>query len=230
MRWLVDDLASADEEHDIVGIGGTVTADSLASGYRLGVFPMDVPVEGDGIDDGTEVLAWFCPAPRGVLPLDGLRVPRSLAKSCRRFTVTVNSTFDEVLDACADPEREGTWLTPDFIAAYRELHRRGFAHSFESRNCAGDLVGGLIAVEIGGLLCGDTMFHRERDASKVALVALVDVLRSAPGDPRLPGGRLLDVQWATDHLRSLGAVEVSRPDYLRMLDHALALPGAITGR
>jgi len=122
---------------------------------------------------------------------------------------------------CGDPRRPSGWITEQFVEAYAELHRLGWAHSVEARDAEGRLVGGLYGVEVGGLFAGESMFSRERDASKVALVALVDVLRAAPGP-----GRLLDVQWRTEHLATLGVVEVPRRDYLDLLRRALPLPPA----
>ena len=117
--------------------------------------------------------------------------------------------------ACADERRDHGWITDEFIDTYSQLHRMGWAHSVEVWTTAGALAGGLYGIEIGGLFAGESMFHRERDASKVALVALVERLRAAGGD------RLLDVQWCTDHLASLGAIEVSRAEYLSRLQAAL---------
>ena len=247
---LTEDPASSPSElGDIVAIGGEVTADTILQAYARGTFPMamavsdsdavDVGAAADSGDDELEqggvdehsVLAWWSPIARGVLPLDRLRVTRSLAKSCRRFHVTVNRDFDAVLRACADPGRDGTWLEDDFLAAYRELHHRGHAHSLETRTDSGTLVGGLICVEQGGLVNGDSMFHWQRDASKVALVELVRLLRAAPAVPGLPawlGGRVLDVQWTTNHLASLGAVEMTRRDYVRMLPTALSAVSALS--
>ena len=176
------------------------------------------------------ILAWWSPVKRAVLPLSALRVSRSLAKSCRRYEVTVDRDFAQVLRECADPRDNSVWMLPDFIAAYEDLHAQGKAHSVETRDSSGRLVGGLICVEQGGLVNGDSMFHRERDASKVALVALVRMLREAPPAPGLPewiGGRLLDAQWLTPHLASLGAVEITRRDYVRLLPAALAVAPAI---
>jgi leucyl/phenylalanyl-tRNA---protein transferase len=166
-----------------------------------------------------EVLAWWSPDPRGVLPLDGLRVSRSLRRSIARFQVTFDTAFDEVTAACADPSRRGAWITPAITAAYGRLHRLGWAHSVEVRDSDGTLAGGLYGVGIGGLFAGESMFHRRTDASKVALVHLVDRLRHG-------GAHLLDVQWATPHLRSLGVVEVTREEYLRRLGAAVAAPDA----
>ena len=168
-------------------------------------------------------LGWWSPDPRGVLPLDRLRVPRSLRQSCRRYTVTVDQDFDAVIGACADRRRRAGWIGTDFRRAYTELARRGIAHSVEARDRSdGRLLGGLYGVVLGGLFAGESMFHVDpdgRDASKVALVALVTILT----EDAVPG-RLLDVQWITPHLASLGAVAVPRPQYLALLDTALELP------
>jgi leucyl/phenylalanyl-tRNA---protein transferase len=169
-------------------------------------------------EGGALPIGWWCPDPRGVLPLDGLRVSRSLRRSTARFDVTVDAAFDAVVAGCADPSRSGRWITPHVARAYGRLHRTGWAHSVETWR-DGELVGGLYGVAIGGLFAGESMFSRVPDASKVALVRLVEVL-GADGDPR----RLLDVQWRTDHLASLGVVDVPRGEYLRRLARALPLP------
>jgi leucyl/phenylalanyl-tRNA--protein transferase len=162
-------------------------------------------------------LGWWSPDPRGVIPLDGLRVTRSLRKACRRFEVRVDTAFEEVIAACADPDREGAWITPPMRAAYVRLHRLGWAHSVESWTPDGVLAGGLYGLAIGGLFAGESMFHHRTDASKVALVRLVELLREG-------GASLLDVQWLTAHLASLGAVEVSRDRYQQLLAEALSRP------
>jgi leucyl/phenylalanyl-tRNA--protein transferase len=161
-------------------------------------------------------IGWWSPDPRGILPLDGLRVSRSLRRSVARFDVRVDTAFGEVIDACADPRRDGAWINPPLRAAYSELHRLGWVHSVEAWDDDG-LAGGLYGVVIGGLFAGESMFHRRTDASKVALVGLVERLVAG-------GGVLLDVQWATDHLRRLGVIEISRDDYLRRLGDAVELP------
>jgi leucyl/phenylalanyl-tRNA--protein transferase len=172
------------------------------------------------VDDG--MLAWWSPEPRGVLPLDGLRISRSLRKSCSRFEVRVDTAFRQVVAACADRSRVGHWITDEIAAAYLRLHRLGWAHSVEAwSHDDGQLAGGLYGIATGGLFAGESMFHRRTDASKVALVALVDLLGGAAGAAE---GRLLDVQWRTDHLASLGVVEVDRATYRRRLARALALP------
>ena len=181
--------------------------------YRSGIFPMPLQREG--------VIAWWSPDPRAVIPLDGLRVSRSLRKSARRFDIRIDTAFEEVIDACGDPRRPGRWINDDIRAAYLRLHDLGWVHSVEawSRD-DGQLAGGLYGVAIGGLFAGESMFHRATDASKAALVALVDFLRDDGADGT---GRVLDVQWQTRHLASLGAIEIARTDYLRLLETALSL-------
>ncbi len=152
-----------------------------------------------------------------MLPLTGLRVHRSLRKVLPRFEVRVDTAFGDVVRACADPGRDGRWITAGIATAYAELHRLGWAHSVEAWQ-DDELVGGLYGVAIGGLFAGESMFHRARDASKAALVGLVELL--GPTDP----DRLLDVQWRTEHLATLGVVEVPREEYVRRLQRALELP------
>jgi leucyl/phenylalanyl-tRNA--protein transferase len=198
--------------HDLVGVGLDLEPTTLVAAYRAGLFPMR-------LEGRRGPLGWWSPDPRGVLPLDGLRVTRSLRVSCRRYRVTVDTAFDVVVAGCADRRRPNGWIGSDVKAAYGRLHELGVAHSVEAWDDGGGLVGGLYGVAVGGLFAGESMFHRARDASKVALVHLVDLLR-ADGVP----GRLLDVQWTTPHLASLGAVDVPRQEYLRRLQHALDLP------
>jgi leucyl/phenylalanyl-tRNA--protein transferase len=151
-----------------------------------------------------------------VLPLDGLRVSRSLRRACARFEVRVDTAFEAVVDGCADPARPGRWITGAVREAYVGLHRLGWAHSVEVWDDDG-LAGGLYGVAVGGLFAGESMFHRRTDASKVAVVGLVDRLRGG-------GARLLDVQWVTPHLASLGAVDVPRQRYLDLLADAVRQP------
>lgn len=207
-RWDLPDPALAPPGQEVIAIGADLEPGTILAAYRRGLFPMQV-------QDGR--LGWWSPDPRGVLPLDGLRVTRSLARSARRFEVTFDRAFADVMRECGDERRESGWITAEFIEAYTRLHEMGWAHSVEVW-CEGALVGGLYGIEIGGLFAGESMFHRERDASKVALVRLVEKLHACGGS------RLLDVQWCTDHLASLGAVEVTRRAYLRRLVEALALP------
>ncbi len=189
---------------DVVAVGGDLAPGTLLAAYRVGLFPMYLP---------HGPLAWWSPHRRGVIPLDGLKVSRSLRRSVRRFQVTADQRFEEVIGACADESRPGGWITDDIRRAYIELHRLGWAHSVEVW-LGGELVGGLYGVGVAGLFAGESMFHRVSDASKVGLLRLVQRMRAS-------GGRLLDVQWATDHLQTLGAVEVDRVEYRRLLDAAL---------
>ncbi|MGC8627816.1 MAG: leucyl/phenylalanyl-tRNA--protein transferase [Acidimicrobiales bacterium] len=199
--------AAAAKGGELVAVGGDLEPGTLLAAYRCGLFPMPVGKR----------LAWWSPDPRGVVPLDGLVVSRSLRMSCRRYEVRFDTAFGEVIAACADPSRPGGWIDRNVRVAYTRLHELGWAHSVEAWDEAGELAGGLYGVLVGGLFAGESMFHRGRDASKVALVALVKALRAG-------GARLLDVQWVTPHLASLGAVPVSRERYLSLLQEALAVP------
>jgi leucyl/phenylalanyl-tRNA--protein transferase len=196
---------------DVLAIGADLDPGTVFAAYCRGLFPMH-------LDTGE--LAWWSPDPRGVLPLDRLRVTKSLRASTRRYRVTVDAAFADVMAGCADERREQGWITPDFVEAYSELHRMGWAHSVEAWDATGDLAGGLYGVSIGGLFAGESMFHRATDASKVALVALVGILGEDGQD------RLLDVQWRTEHLATLGVIEIPRREYLSRLDAALLLPSA----
>lgn len=210
-RWTFGDPAGFDALDDLVAIGADLEPGTLLAAYRRGLFPMPSGTPGDPV-------YWFCPVRRGVLPLDRLRVSRATRRARRDFEIRVDTAFAEVVAGCADPSRPSGWIDRDIAAAYLRLHELGWAHSVEAWQ-DGRLAGGLYGVSIGGLFAGESMFHRVRDASKVALVALVDLLTDEHVDRRL-----LDVQWLTPHLASLGAVEVPRTAYLRLL--AAALPAA----
>jgi leucyl/phenylalanyl-tRNA--protein transferase len=210
-RWAFGDPSGYDALDDLVAIGADLEPGTLLEAYRRGLFPMPSGAKGDP-------MFWFCPVRRGVIPLDGLRVSRSLRRSRREFEVRVDTAFADVLAGCADPARPSGWIDGDIAAAYLRLHELGWAHSVEVWR-DGRLAGGLYGVSIGGLFAGESMFHLERDASKVALVALVEALR----DEHVRD-RMLDVQWLTPHLASLGAVELPRAAYLRRLPLALAVP------
>lgn len=184
---------------------------TLLAAYCQGIFPM--------AHHRTGTVYWYDPDPRTILPLDGFIVPRRLARTVRsgRFEVRVNSAFRQVMEACAEPapDREQTWISPAFVAAYTELHQLGFAHSVEAWR-EGQLVGGLYGVAVRGLYAGESMFSRERDASKVALVHLVERLQRG-------GFVLLDTQYRTDHLARFGAQEISRAAYKLRLAEALRI-------
>lgn len=197
---------------DLVAVGADLTPGTLLAAYRSGLFPMGV---GEG---GAGLLGWWSPDPRGVLELADLRISRSLRRSLRSFTLSWDTAFDAVVAGCADPGRRGAWITPEIRTAYGALHRLGWAHSVEVWR--GEvLVGGLYGVAVGGLFAGESMFHRATDASKAALVGLVSVL-GRDADPR----RIIDVQWRTDHLASLGVQAVPRAAYRARLTAALAAP------
>jgi len=221
-RWVFADLRDPQADamlDDLVAMGADLEPGTLLAAYRRGLFPMPGEATGDP-------MLWFSPVDRGVLPLDGLVVSRSLRRATRDFEIRVDTAFEEVVEGCADPRRPQGWIDPRIKEAYAALHRLGWAHSVEAWR-DGRLAGGLYGVAIGGLFAGESMFHRERDASKVALVGLVELLREA-GEV---GDRLLDVQWQTPHLASLGVVEIPRATYLDRLERALtlALPPAFAG-
>ncbi|HEX4085014.1 MAG TPA: leucyl/phenylalanyl-tRNA--protein transferase [Chthoniobacteraceae bacterium] len=179
----------------------------LIEGYLHGVFPM-------GMEAGE--IGWFSPDPRAIIPLDdSFHVPHGLKRALARgtFEVQINQRFEEVMQECA--RRKETWITGEIVESYCELHRRGFAHSVEAW-CGGQLAGGLYGVAIGGAFFGESMFHRQTDASKVALHGLVQRLRER-------GFSLLDTQWITPHLKQFGAMEIPRRQYLRRLAESTRL-------
>ena len=189
-----------------------IPSELLLSAYASGWFPMAV--------DGGEI-RWFSPDPRGIIPLETFHVPRRLARVVRKapFRIEIDRAFESVMRACADAERDaedpGSWISDEIVRSYCALHERGVAHSVEA--WIGDrLVGGLYGVSLGGAFFGESMFHRETDASKVVLVALVERLRAR-------GYTLLDTQWVTGHLEQFGAIEIPRSRYLRLLDASLRL-------
>jgi leucyl/phenylalanyl-tRNA--protein transferase len=188
---------------DAVAIGGDLSPELLIGAYRQGMFPM--PVDGQ--------LVWWSPDPRGVLEPARLRVSRSLARTRRRFEIRTDTAFADVVAGCADPCRPHGWITPEIQAAYVRLHELGWAHSVEAWDADGRLAGGLYGVATGRLFAAESMFHRATDASKAALAGLVDMLGP---------DALIDVQWLTPHLASLGAIEIPREEYLRRLERALA--------
>jgi leucyl/phenylalanyl-tRNA--protein transferase len=209
--WALRGIAP-DADEDLVALGADLEPGTLLAAYRMGLFPMGVGVP------GTSPLGWWSPTTRGVLPPGALRVSRSLRRAMRRFEIRVDTVLPEVVDRCADPARPGGWISVEIAAAYRRLHELGWVHSVETWQ-EGELVGGLYGVCVGGLFAGESMFHTVDDASKAALVGLVERF-FADGDPR----RLIDAQWPTEHLVSLGVVSWSRADYLGALARALEAP------
>jgi leucyl/phenylalanyl-tRNA--protein transferase len=217
-RWVFPSdpatLAAAAGDGEVVAVGADLEPGTLLAAYRSGLFPMPAR---------RGVMAWWSPDPRGIVPISedgpGLRVSRSLRRSCRRFELRVNTAFDDVIASCADRRRPGAWIDRNIQKAYRRLHSLGWVHSVEAWDANERLAGGLYGLAVGGLFAGESMFHRQTDASKVALIGLVSMLREAGAE-----GRLLDVQWATPHLVSLGAVTVSRARYHELLAVALTRP------
>lgn len=188
----------------LVAVGADLEPGTLLAAYRAGLFPMPV---------GRRRLGWWSPDPRGIIPLDGLHVSRSLRRSARRFEVRHDTEFEAVMRHCGDPRRPHGWINEEFVRAYTRLHHLGWAHSVEVW-LDDRLVGGLYGVTIGRFFAGESMFHSVTDASKVALMATVERLVTA-------GATLFDVQWLTPHLASLGAVEIPRDEYLRRLEIAV---------
>jgi leucyl/phenylalanyl-tRNA--protein transferase len=184
-----------------------ISVDLLVSAYSSGWFPM-------AVEPGE--IRWYSPDPRGIIPLEGFHASRRLSRLVRqgRFAVRVDTDFPAVIRACAArQDEEGTWIDEEILESYCALHERGLAHSVETWQ-DDELVGGLYGVALGGAFFGESMFHHATDASKVALVALVERLRER-------GYVLLDTQWMTEHLTQFGAVEIPRRRYLRLLDAAL---------
>ena len=194
-------------DDDLIAIGADLEPATIIAAYRHGLFPME-------IQEPARALAWWSPLMRGILPLDRLRVTRSMRQSAKHYDVRVDTCFIDVMRGCGNPARKGAWITEEFIDAYGALHLLGWAHSVEVFDREGELTGGLYGVRVNGLFAGESMFHIGRDASKVALMHLVELMRSS-------GMTLLDVQWRTDHLESLGATEVTRERYFRLLANAL---------
>jgi leucyl/phenylalanyl-tRNA--protein transferase len=204
-RWTFPSPELWPDDDDIVAAGADLETDTLLYAYAHGMFPMFV---------NKRNLAWWSPVDRGVIPLDGLRITRSMQQSAKKFTCTVNQAFTEVMTLCGSMRTDGNWINQHFIDAYTELHEEGHAHSVEVWNEAGDLVGGLYGVRINKFFAGESMFHIETNASKVALMHLVQLMT-------LDGMELLDTQWRTDHLESLGCIAIPREKYLQLLASAI---------
>lgn len=192
---------------DVVDFGVPLTADNVEEAYKKGIFPWymeDIP------------LPWYCPQKRAILVFDEMHIPRSLAKERRRtkFSFSIDKDFGAVIEKCsavARPGQDGTWITDDFINVYTELHKKGMVHSVETWNEQGELVGGMYGVDAGGVFCGESMFFTEPNASKLALLHLIDHLRSR-------GSTWMDIQVMTPHMEALGAKEISRNTFLKALN------------
>jgi leucyl/phenylalanyl-tRNA--protein transferase len=204
-RRLRLDPEAADAQ-GLVAVGGDLRLETLLDAYRRGVFPWY---------DETLPVCWWSPDPRGIIPLDAFHVSRRLARTIRAgsFNVTINRDFAAVIRGCS-VRAQGSWITPDMIAAYERLHEMGHAHSVEAWHDG--LAGGVYGISLGGFFSAESMFHLQSDASGVALATLVDRLRTR-------GFALLDVQMVTEHTTKLGAVEIPRQDYLRRLRVAVGM-------
>jgi leucyl/phenylalanyl-tRNA--protein transferase len=194
---------------DIVSFGDELNVENLRNAYRLGIFPWHI----DGLP-----LPWYCPERRAILEFSDLHVARSLERAARKspFTFTIDQSFDEVIETCSKIQRAGevgTWITSDFIDTYTELYHLGEAHSIEAWDADGNLAGGLYGVDAGGVFCGESMFHKESNASKLALLFLIDHLRSR-------GATWIDAQVMTPHINALGGKEIPRREFLRKLREA----------
>lgn len=187
----------------MICVGADLAPSTLITAYRAGLFPMP---HGRKRKD----IGWWSPNPRGIIPIDGLHESRTLRRARKRFVVTHDQQFTEVMRRCGDPRRPHGWINEPFINAYAMLHRLGWASSTEVVDEAGELVGGVYGVRIDHLFAGESMFHTKTDASKVALAGLIERLRD-------DGIELFDVQWTTPHLVSLGAIDITRDDYLNRL-------------
>lgn len=204
-RWSFPSPDLWPDDDDVVAVGADLATDTLLYAYAHGMFPMFHKRD----------LLWWSPVDRGVIPMDGLRITRSVRQSAKKFTCTVNTVFTDVMKKCSTVhDEEHNWINKNFIDAYTELHQEGHAHSVEVWNTAGELVGGLYGVRINKFFAGESMFHTETDASKVALMHLVQLMT-------LDGMELLDTQWRTDHLESLGCIAIPREEYLQLLASAI---------
>jgi len=204
-RYTMPDLSEIEPGEDLVAVGADLEPGTLLAAYRSGMFPMPV----DPYKRRSK-MAWFSPDPRGIIPLDGLHISRSLRRSMRRLEIRRDTRFTDVVRACGDPDRPGHWITKPIVDAYTALFELGWGHSVEVY-ADGELVGGLYGLRIERFFAGEAMFHTATDASKAALVGLVDWLNDE-------GVELFDVQWVTDHLATLGAVAISRSEYLARLE------------
>lgn len=200
-RWQF--LPPPEEAEDLVAIGADLAPETVVAAYRAGYFPMPV--------GRRSKIGWFSPNPRGIIPPGRMHQSRSLTRSMRRFEVQFDTRFDDVVAACADVKRAHGWISSEMAAMYHQLFVLGIAHSTEVL-LDGELVGGLFGIRIGRFFAGESMFHSVTDASKAAMVAT---------DAALPEDRLFDVQWTTDHLKRMGAIDVPRAVYLRLLERRI---------
>lgn len=194
------------EAGDIIGFGGEPSVRNLTTAYRMGIFPW--PMEGFP-------LPWFCPEPRAILDFSRLKISRNVKRAERdsKLRFTIDKAFDEVIRSCAESDRgdgQGTWITDDFLVSYSELHRTGMAHSVEAWNESGELVGGIYGVDAGGVFCGESMFFKEPNASKLCLLFLARHLSARDAT-------FMDIQTMSPHMEKFGAEEIPRVEFLKRL-------------
>jgi leucyl/phenylalanyl-tRNA--protein transferase len=194
---------------DVVAAGADLEPGTVLAAYRRGLFPMP---------DSHGPLLWWSPVDRGIIEVAGFSPSRSLRRARNRYEIRVNTAFDQVIRACADPRRPGSWIDAGIIKAYTKLHELGWVHSVEAWD-GDELAGGLYGVAIGGLFAGESMFHHRTDGSKAAVAGLVELL-----DDKYAADRVFDIQWVTTHLATLGAVAIPRAQYIRRVERALELP------
>ncbi|WP_432885135.1 leucyl/phenylalanyl-tRNA--protein transferase [Kribbella sp. CA-245084] len=194
---------------DVVAGGADLAPGTVLAAYRRGLFPMP---------DHRGSILWWSPVDRGVIDVAGYEPSRSLRRARAKFEIRVNTAFDQVIRACADPRRPGSWIDREIIASYTELHRLGWVHSVEAWD-GDELAGGLYGVAIGGLFAGESMFHHKTDGSKAAVAGTIELL-----DDGYAADRVFDIQWVTDHLATLGAVSIARETYVRRVARAVGVP------
>jgi leucyl/phenylalanyl-tRNA--protein transferase len=194
---------------DVVAGGADLAPGTVLAAYRRGLFPMP---------DHRGSVLWWSPVDRGVIEVAGYGPTRTMRRARAKFEIRVNTAFDQVIRACADPRRPGSWIDNGIIASYTELHRMGWVHSVEAWD-GDELAGGLYGVAIGGLFAGESMFHHKTDGSKAAVAGLIELL-----DDEYAEGRVLDIQWVTDHLATLGAISIPRETYIQRVSRAVGLP------
>lgn len=191
--------------------GSTWDPEVLLTAYRTGLFPM--PYEIDGQESA---IGWWSPEPRAVFCPDEIHISNSMQSALKKFTVTVDADFEAVIRACGNPDRASGWINEDVVSAFTSLHRIGVAHSIEVWDLDGKLAGGLYGLELGGLFAGESMFHSTTNASKVALIHLAGLLNDG-------SGRVIDTQWMTEHLKSMGAKPINRREYCQNLPKLLEI-------
>jgi leucyl/phenylalanyl-tRNA--protein transferase len=194
---------------DLVTLGADLKPETLIDSYKHGIFPMHLQIE------NKREIGWWSPQQRGILPLNKINISSSLKKSMKKYFVTFDQDFDAVSEGCGDDKRPKGWINKDIKSAYKKLFELGYVHSVEVWNKKDELVGGLYGVEVNGLFAGESMFHKQTDASKTAMVYLVNQLKEAGGE------RIFDVQWQTPHLKSMGVIKISRAKYISLLPEVM---------